>query len=677
MLASAELTNASDLSSHIDGLGDLWKQTQGDERVLIAVLDGPVNTNHSSFHGAKVEVFGDANSLDSASVHGTHIASVIVGQRGGPVQGIAPQCSLVSLPIFKSDSNGDVVPCSQPQLAEAIRKAEELADQRKAAALVINISGGQFTQSGDAHPALSAAVAECDRERTLIVAAAGNQGCKCLHVPGALPSVLAVGAMGRNGDPLEFSNWGEQYLEQGVLAIGEDILGALPSGGTTTNTGTSYATPIVSGVAALLLSLQLRKGLRPSAAHVRSVILKAALGCEHQKIPNCKKLLAGRLSVVGTIQYINSGDSSSMKQEQTVRPVVPSSCELEAQTEATSDVVETSVTQDPVALEAVPTTEPEVVPADCGCGGGGKYGIGGPKGIFAIGRLSYDFPSFAVRQSVQNRIKDLNGVVQDPESLMRHLFQLNVDGSGRQELNLHEASRVYWVLEYSGVPQYVIRPMGIAARDDLTTMVFDYMEQQGLADEDRNFLVAVGNDAPRLDVVKRPDHFAISGYVTGEVAFLVDSGRTVPVLVPEYDLTDTWNLDAVLDDAISNGVIDGNDEERVSQFRRTASALYSYIDPKGDTPEGRAMNFIASASVLFAAQTEFLQGRVALKGFSPPVRIASRREEELVYEIVAHYFDVTNVHNANYHRRYRVNVTEPKPYLEGVTELGFGSSQFV
>ena len=92
------------------------------------------------------------------------------------------------------------------------------------------------------------------------VAAAGNNGCDCLHVPAALPAVLAVGAMDAHGHPLEFSNWGKAYQTQGILAPGKDITGAKSGGGTVQLSGTSFATPIVAGVAALLLSLQVQRG---------------------------------------------------------------------------------------------------------------------------------------------------------------------------------------------------------------------------------------------------------------------------------------------------------------------------------------------------------------------------------------------------------------------------------
>nr|WP_322717361.1 S8 family serine peptidase [Nostoc sp. ChiQUE02]MDZ8230215.1 S8 family serine peptidase [Nostoc sp. ChiQUE02] len=103
--------------------------------------------------------------------------------------------------------------------------------------------------------------------------------CSRLHVPAALSSVLAVGAMNAQGLPFDFSNWGDAYQTQGILAPGENILGAAPGGGTALKSGTSFATPIVSGIVALLLSLQLQRGEQPNPHAVRDAILKSALPC--------------------------------------------------------------------------------------------------------------------------------------------------------------------------------------------------------------------------------------------------------------------------------------------------------------------------------------------------------------------------------------------------------------
>ena len=80
-----------------------------------------------------------------------------------------------------------------------------------------------------------------------------------------LRSALAVGACDLNGRPLAFSNFGDAYLENGILAPGDYVKGASPHEHVALRSGTSFATPIVTGVAALLLSRlrQEEAGRRP------------------------------------------------------------------------------------------------------------------------------------------------------------------------------------------------------------------------------------------------------------------------------------------------------------------------------------------------------------------------------------------------------------------------------
>src|SRR5439155_13867293 len=220
--------------------------------------------------------------------------------------------------------------CSQLDLARAISQAVQQGAQ------IINISGGQFSPSGMAHPLLENAVSQCARRGILLVAATGNQGCECLHVPAALASVLAVGAMNLRGEPLDFSNWGEPYQTQGILAPGENILGAKPGGGTASRTGTSSATAVVAGVAALLLSLQWQRSRRLDTPLVRAALLGSALDCSQQPAPDCRRLLAGRLNVKGAVSFLLQGmhtmsepikmsasASSSNPQEAAALPAAP------------------------------------------------------------------------------------------------------------------------------------------------------------------------------------------------------------------------------------------------------------------------------------------------------------------------------------------------------------------
>ena len=301
VVSNASITNIEE----IPGLKELWAETLGDPQICIAVLDGPVDQSHPSLHAANLTrletlVSGIANQ-GPASQHGSHNASVIFGQHDGPIKGIAPRCRGLIVPIFKDGPDGSIAPCSQLDLARAITQAVE------AGAHIINISGGELSPAGSAHPLLADAVQKCANSNVLIVAAVGNEGCDCLHIPGALPSVLAVGAMNVQGLPLDFSNWGTIYQAQGILAPGENILGANPGGSLNTQSGTSYATPIVSGIAGLLLSLQLKLGQQPDPQAVRAAILESAYACDPQVVSDCRPFLMGGLNIVGAHRLIAKG----------------------------------------------------------------------------------------------------------------------------------------------------------------------------------------------------------------------------------------------------------------------------------------------------------------------------------------------------------------------------------
>jgi cyanobactin maturation PatA/PatG family protease len=291
----------------IPGLKGLWAETSGDPRICIAVLDGPVDQSHPSLAAANLTrleslVSGIAKQ-GPASQHGTHIASVIFGQHDGLVRGIAPGCGGLIVPVFADGSDGSIAPCSQIDLARAITQSVEHG------ANIINISGGELSSSNEPHPLLANAVRLCVENSVLIVAAVGNNGCECLHVPAAVPSALAVGAMDAQGSPLDCSNWGDAYQTQGIITLGENILGAVPGGGVTVRSGTSYASAIVSGVAALLLSSQLKHGNQPDPLAVREAILKSALPCNPHEALDCSRYLAGSLNILGAYALAIRGNS--------------------------------------------------------------------------------------------------------------------------------------------------------------------------------------------------------------------------------------------------------------------------------------------------------------------------------------------------------------------------------
>jgi cyanobactin maturation PatA/PatG family protease len=229
------------------------------------------------------------------SAHACHISSTIIGQHGTAAPGIAPYCTGINIPIAYENESF----ISPVNLTHAINAA------LKAGANIIHIAACQPTQTGISQELFARAVKQCQDNNVLIVAPAGNDKGECWCVPAVLPNVLAVGAMRDDGQPFKFSNYGGQYQNQGVMANGENILGAQP--GTDEpirQKGTSCAAPIVTGISALLMSLQLQRGEKPNAETVRTAILNSALPCDPQEIEEPERCLLGKLNIPGAFQLL-------------------------------------------------------------------------------------------------------------------------------------------------------------------------------------------------------------------------------------------------------------------------------------------------------------------------------------------------------------------------------------
>jgi hypothetical protein len=547
----------SSFADSISGIEDLWEETLGDPRITIAVLDGPIDLSHPCFNGAQLTQIESLAPMlaasDAATEHGTHIASVLFGHPGTPLHGIAPFCRGISIPIFSAGEDRPFNGCSQIDLARALGLAVQHG------ADLINVSGGELSPTGQAHPLLENAIEECRKAGVLIVAAAGNQGCACLHIPASINSVLAVGGMDAAGRPLDFSNWGSAYVQQGILAPAADIPGALPGGGIVKHSGTSYATPIVTGIAALLLSLQRKQGRKSDPALVRQAILKTASDCLVEPVPDCRRLLAGRLNVSKAVLYITR--STIMVEPQTI--------------EASADpAIEPSLR--PVAARRV-ATEPEPPPhaeaapkpKTCSCGG---HAAAAPQMVFALGQLGYDLITEARCDSLVQKIAGLNGDMPLRGLAFDHTHML-----GYLEKNPWDAAAVEWTLNSDGTPIYAIRPQGPFA-----SRAYECL-REFLAEQERHEIERV----------------SIPGTLSGKARLL--NGQVVPVLVPELRGMYSWTTAAVVkavvgaapaDGAASDGRVDH--DRKASAVRNFLDRIYHSVRNLGLMPQERAMNFVAT-----------------------------------------------------------------------------------
>lgn len=255
------------------GITKAWEVSKG-ANVKVAVIDSGVDGTHPDLlgvltGGADISGAGSSNgqkSIGAKPEHGTLVATMLAGRGhqpagatatpspgsapGSPVGpdgivGVAPEAQLLSVSTWLGSANPGGK-TDQDQIPEAVRWAVDNG------ARVINISLGstspEWPQSWDA------AFLYAEQKDVVIVAAAGNRvgGNVQVGAPATIPGVLTVAGLDRKGAASIDSS--SQGISIGVAAPAENLVGGMPAGGYAEWAGTSGATPIVAGVAALIRS---------------------------------------------------------------------------------------------------------------------------------------------------------------------------------------------------------------------------------------------------------------------------------------------------------------------------------------------------------------------------------------------------------------------------------------
>lgn len=621
-------------TTELDEIETLWAETTGNAGVRIAVLDGPVDTSHPCFTGARLTrqetVVSGEPDQGFATQHGTHIASVIFGAHNSPVRGIAPGCSGLIVPVFSGGKASSLAPCSQLDLARAITQAvQHRAD-------IINISGGELDMSGEAHPLLANAVRLCAKNGILIVAAAGNDGCECLHVPAALPTVLVVGAMDTQGNPLAFSNWGTAYQTQGILAPGKGIVGAMPGGGTVARSGTSFATPIVSGIVALLMSIQLERGEKPNVDVIRKAILETAIGCEEKPVPNCSRLLAGRLNIKATFTHLNQGgrmEPSEQQEMESVDQISTKEAVIQEQANPMKNLPSLETPMNSPKSKMVGTFAPSeasgISPSECASGTCGTSSL-----VYTLGRLDFDLATEARRDAlIQQGLTNPH----DPNALLSYL-----------ESAPWEAQNVTWTLVQDGTPIYAIRPGGAFA-DQVYVRLREFLGDQ---------------------LTSGVERISVPGATVGNATLM--NGQSVPAIFPEIRGMYSWSTAELVEAVLGKSPAKSKraDLQRYQQQSEDISGfldrVYHELRNLGVAPQERAINF--------AATNAFQVGTVYQAAIQADMKLAEigverspiSRPGSDCWDVLLTFFNPSRrLEQANVVYRFTVDVSDIMPITVG------------
>jgi len=623
-----------DLDDRIPGLAELHNQTLGDPRITIVILDGNPDHTLSCFAGANVsKVFpywhepappispedyatfqairdqglkGKAKqeALESAipntinrvelNDHACHITSTIVGQEHSPVFGIAPNCRVINMPhdaVVTSDNgialSGYNEVLSPLNLARAFDLALELG------ANIIHCAFCRPTQTGEGEEILVKAIKKCIDNNILIVSPTGNNLGECWCMPAVLPGTLAVGAAKVDGTPCHFSNWGGNNGEEGILAPGEDILGAQPCTEKPVRlTGTSMAAPVMTGIAALLMSLQVQQGKPVDAEAVRTALLNTAIPCDPNVVEEPERCLRGFVNIPGAMKVLFGQPSVtiSFAGDQVTRTEwagygtaiagdtssIPAGITAIA-VNSVGDSTMTMQSATPMAAEVAVTASADPATVEASTAFSGH--------VYALGTLSYDFGDETCVDTFKERMApvEMDSILvppdpYNPRQMVEHL-----------DRNPDESRSLIWTLSLDGDTIYVLEPTG-AFSDQIYEM----------------FVLMLVGQLEQKSSDEFVERISIPARQTNRTVELF-SGQVVPV-VKVHDIRGMygWKVNTLVNAAmvaISRQV----DEAQAPLIQQALTSflnrVYNDLRNVGQTSRDRALNF--AATNIFQAASVF------------------------------------------------------------------------
>lgn len=235
-----EVTEVIDYGLAQNSIPELWNRTRG-AGVKVGIIDTGCEVDHPDLAGAVVASRDFTRSPYAAydkQGHGTHVAGIIgARQNGKGVVGVAPEAELLIAKGLGDDGTGGsagIVAAIDWLISEGAR--------------VINMSLGSPRPDYQ----ILAAIKRANAANAFVIVAAGNSGPGAgVDYPGRFPETIAVAAVDKEGRIARFSSQGP---EVDVAAPGDQVLSCYRDGEYAKLSGTSMATPFVTGCVALMLA---------------------------------------------------------------------------------------------------------------------------------------------------------------------------------------------------------------------------------------------------------------------------------------------------------------------------------------------------------------------------------------------------------------------------------------
>ena len=236
------------------GVGSAWIRTTGDSSVVVAVLDTGIDAANPEFAGRLVPGYNALTGAADAPAdfgpttddagHGTHVAGTIAAAANNAtgIAGIAPSVSIMPIKVLGADGEGDF---------GGMIDGVDWAVAHGARIITMSLGG---TLEPEAVTYVQRTFDRAYAAGAVVVAASGNDGGSIDQYPCNFSHVLCVGSTTNDGTAV--SSFSTRTAGLALVAPGERIASTLPGGGYGYGSGTSMATPHVTGAVALLRSLQ-------------------------------------------------------------------------------------------------------------------------------------------------------------------------------------------------------------------------------------------------------------------------------------------------------------------------------------------------------------------------------------------------------------------------------------